>query len=548
MSIAYDKEDRLLFASNGVLLVGEKIEELYFEESQQIVAVEKLIDGQIVFTQNQSDRVMLWENDSLTPYKVDNYLNTVSFRGNNILSGDKIMQSAYITQLLNPVDNAYAYKYRQISNDEVWRRSSLTGIDVVSLSENDIKIKKTYFEDTFISNITHGVDGTIFLGTFGKGVLVIPNPETIIHNLDNLGLNIRSIAASPNNDVFLTDAAKGIIHYKNKAALLDSTFYAVPEHIYYLKNDEHGKTNKFPGLFYDNYTYYGSGKDIFEIDDKTLLFASSKGILKSGENPILDSLNWRKRKGGHNKFFYILEDIKERCQSVAYDSISEKMYVAQLSKVLILGNENTSSELKYKNESIAVNKFLMIGNQLWCATQDYGILVFEDNIFKKRFGLKEGIESNYIHKILNDETSLYVLHKKGFQVVDLKTDKIETFGLPEGIADGSMRDFSVSKDKIWYVSNNRLFSTPIELRDIKPNFTLVIDSVAVNGKSINYKKQINFKHHENDLEVFIDFRGISYEKERRLIINLQALIDNGKALVPKISLSRINIYLQEIIS
>ncbi len=43
----------------------------------------------------------------------------------------------------------------------------------------------------------------------------------------------------------------------------------------------------------------------------------------------------------------------------------------------------------------------------------------------------------------------------------------------------------ILNDKIWYVSNNRLFCTPIKLKDIKPNYTLVIDSISVNGKSIN---------------------------------------------------------------
>lgn len=516
MSIAFDEKNRLLFASNGALLISKNIDELYFNESQQILAVDKLIDGQIVFTQNESDKVMLWKNDSLVPYEMDSYLNTLSFTGDNILIGDKVRRSKSITKLLNPEDGANLYRYKQIKSDEIWRRSSLTGIDVITSFNDEIDSKKSYFKETFISEIAQGVDGTIYLGTFGQGVLVIPNRETIIHNLEKLGTNIRGITTSPTDDVFLTDAAKGIIHYKEKATLLDSNFKRVPEHIYYLKSNEHRLIDRFPRLYYDNYIYYGAGKDVFEVDDNTLLIASSKGILKTGDNYIFDSLHWRKREGVYNKFFHTLEDIDERCQSVAYDSISKKMYVAQLSKVLVFENENTPSELKYKNKSIAVNKLLMIDHQLWCATQDYGILVFEDTIFKKRIALEEGIESNYIHKILNDENSLYVLHKEGFQVINLKTNKIETFGPPEGITDGSMRDFSITNDKIWYVSNNELFSTPIKLKDIKPDYTLIIDSVAVNGKSINHKEQINFKHHENELEVFIDFRGISYEKEAQI--------------------------------
>ncbi len=517
ISMVFDKKDRLIFASNGCFFIQEDMRELYFSEENQVLGVNVLIDGRIVFTQNNSENVLVLNGDSVQPIKTSSHLSTSSISNqNNLLMNNKIVRSIDIAKQLSErynkkLKSSWNYSYTQISENEIWGTSRSGGIDIIRKENEEWFIAASYFEDTFISEVAQGENGLILLGTFGKGVLVLPQLSTRRHHLSDLGTNLRRIATDSQGNVFLTDATNGVLHYKENARILDDDFSSTPDKIFHLEQNNVAVNEEFPKLFYKRYINYGAIKDVYEVDENTLLVATSKGIAKIDPNRLLDGPHWELKDA--QRSLYTLKQIDERCQTVAFHKVTKNLYVATLSRLLVMGTKGAIQELKYEDEPIAVNKLLLVGNQLWCATQNYGVLVFEDGEIVKKIGVAEGLESNYIHKFYNDKNSLYILHKEGFQIVNIATDKIETLGIAEGIADGSMRDFSVMKDKIWYISSDQLFSTPIAIEDKEVNYTITIDSVVVSGLKVDESKQGDFKHNQNQLVVFMDFRGISYEKE-----------------------------------
>ncbi|MFK7832395.1 MAG: sensor histidine kinase, partial [Winogradskyella sp.] len=179
-------------------------------------------------------------------------------------------------------------------------------------------------------------------------------------------------------------------------------------------------------------------------------------------------------------------------------------------------------EITFEDKSIIVNDLLFHNGILWCATQHFGVLGYQNGEFTHEMSVGNKIESYFVDKIEEKNDTLYVSHKEGFKILDLKTLKTKTLGTAEGVIDGSARDFAIGDGRIWYISNDQLFSTSTNngISEV-PDFKLSIDSLIIANKRVDMSQNTIFDYNENQLQCYISFSGIPYEKESILKYKLK---------------------------
>ena len=101
--------------------------------------------------------------------------NTIAVSEGLFYSNNQIQESKF--------EDVYKNQLWQLDSNEIWGLKSTNGLSSFALQEQKIVKTGDYFEDYFISTFHKTENGTIYLGTFGDGLIVIPNKNTIEYNL-----------------------------------------------------------------------------------------------------------------------------------------------------------------------------------------------------------------------------------------------------------------------------------------------------------------------------------------------------------------------------
>jgi hypothetical protein len=219
-----------------------------------------------------------------------------------------------------------------------------------------------------------------------------------------------------------------------------------------------------------------------------------------------------------------LSILKQRCVAVTYDDQNELLYVATAHGLLEINSASIKKKVLYNKESFLCNDLIFHNNEIWCATLEHGILVFQDGKFIKKIDELSGLGDKSVSKIEIQKNRLFVLHRNGFQILDLQTNNWTTLGTAEGIINGSVHDFALSHNKLWMLSDGQPLS--LNLNDLprkKADLNIRIDSVLVSNERINEAESKTFTYSQNQFSFYVDFRGIAYESEATLQYKLNGL-------------------------
>jgi sensor histidine kinase YesM len=531
INFVFDESDNLLVTSKAcVRFSGSKTEVLHHSGYSSLYNLNKLADGRIVISNGLKDSIIFIEKQGL---KFHNLSATNNQYNSNPLEGitcliqgglanfysDGTINFLEDNHLQNQVPLIEKERYVQFSEDEIWALGVTKGARVITVVDSVLVVKETY-NNGFISAIAQGSNGTFFLGTFGQGIMVIPNRNVKEYNIKNISKNLRSIATDNNDNVFIMGNGKGVIHYKKTFRIIDTITDRASAKIFNTPGVDYGINDLFPSLIYDVDSIEGAPnlngvtKDIFKTSE-TVIMATSLGITKNGNGKVLNDTCWQKFETGS---WYKLKNMAERCRSVVYDMSHSKLYVANQSGTVKINAENQRRALLFNGKSVTSSNLLFYEGQLWCATLNYGILIYEDDKLIRQIDVSNGLGDNFINKIEIRNQHLFISHKSGFQVLNLLTDKWTTMGVAEGIVNNRVADFSVSNKELWLLSDNALHS--IGLKDLpqhRPILKLHADSLVVSGKPTNLKTSGSFQYHQNHFKFHVDFRSVEYQQEATIL-------------------------------
>ena len=522
----FDDQNRLIVASKESILEVDNNgkSKIIYTDKQKVLTLNKLFDGRLIVRTSSLDSMILIEHGILRTQSISvaiddadynpfmNHVFELNGKLINFFGNGKIqlLEQGSINNHVTPLINE---RYFQYSKDVVWAMGTAKGVRKITLNgDSELISEETMYVDRFISAIHVGENGTLFFGTFGNGLLVVPNQATKKHIIRTGQTTINGIAVDAKNNVFLSTRGGKVIHYDGKERIIDSMYGKSIHKIYYANGIDFGKNKLFPSLVYTNSRTandIGSVKDICQVDDKTVLIATSIGIYKKGL--VLEGARWDKVRYEH---LMRLGRLNERCIAVSYDKQKNILYVGTSTGLFELNNSDEQKEIRYKDKSIICQDLLMKENELWCATSDHGILVFKNSKVVRKIDKQKGLSDLSVNKIELRNNQLFVAHNNGIQILNLETNVWITLGTAEGIINGSVADFALSADKLWILSDGQPISLMLDnLPQKTPTLNISLDSVLVLNKRVLNTGHSQFSYTENQFSFFVNFNGVEYESE-----------------------------------
>ncbi len=405
----------------------------------------------------------------------------------------------------------------QTSDGSVWFLSGSHGISQLIDEKSNFSISEKYFKDLFISSITVSKNGTVFLGTFGNGVIVVPSINCFEYKTTLT--QISGITAIPTNKLrsIKTNIEKNkrlrlILNQKEKESILigqDQVFYDGGINFNAAEFSENLLIQNLKGLDHGG---LGSLKAIQRCNDSTALVATSIGLLKVGAG--LKHIGWEKNGTGNTWWKYKKKDF--RGKSVGYIFNSKEILYTNYGILHKIDKNGKDTTLFFNDEPIKCSDIFSTDSVAICATPKKGILFINEGKVIKQISKKEGLLDNYVKKVIVHNNKLYIACRATFQVYNLKTTTWEVLGKYHNVIKGAVSNMLIANNKIWLVSGEKVLALPLESSEKKERFSFNINKIRLGDSFFDLTSSISSSYDKNNFSAQLDFRGLLYEKQVKI--------------------------------
>lgn len=399
----------------------------------------------------------------------------------------------------------------------IWLGGFTSGLDKIETNEGRIKYTNRFTKDNFvwkyrkISCFVEGQDGDIWIGSDIDGLSVISKNGTFENfqkEKEGLNLstsNILSMQVDNSENIWIGSWGGGVTIIDKERKIKKKLLHDPSDPNSIIGNDIHAMTKDDFGNIW--IAAFQVGIDVFD---------PQKGKICTFK------MNDPKRPISDNLIFSILRDREGNLWlGKANDGIEKLILDDNLevvdSKKFLTGDENSLG--------ISVHSFFNDSkNNVWAATAGKGLVKFAPDGKMTTFNKSNGLSSNILYSILEDENGLiWVTAKNSICSLNPSTKEINSFALEhESLNTGFFKSSCLkAKDGTFYFGDNTGFYSfnpkSLKLNDQKPK--VYITGLSVLGKSIQSHndsssknilngQSLTFSHKENDLE--FEFTSISY--------------------------------------
>lgn len=358
------------------------------------------------------------------------------------------------------------------TKNEVWFCHPKNGVyKIENVNTNASKIP-LLFKNYYISGAMTDIERNIWLLTFDKGIIFIPNTK-----IENLNTSVISISKF-DNTIFLGNSSGTIFKLKNKKLAHYETTknpikkLAVFKDLIVTNLDIIRKKKKFQSTSFTRH--------VQSINDSVFHLSTSNGLVKYNNNTTArTSLTSR------------------RLYCSYYDSISKKTWLASSTGLQLLVNDSIYN-LDYDKERILAKTITPVKNEIW-VTSNRGVLVFRNDTINSVISTKNGLLNNRVTKLIYEKPYVYIASRKGLQQYDLRTYTFNNFTQANGLNE-AIKDFEVLNDTTYLVTTNGLLQfTFNNVKSIKKKYNTNIASAFVNGIT-PIKNNSTLKPEQNNIE------------------------------------------------
>ena len=360
-----------------------------------------------------------------------------------------------------------------------------------------------YFSREVISYVHEDREGNLILGTFGNGLIVVPNERTLDIKLP-FDEDVSSITSSDEGEVYLGTRS-------GKVYKADSTGISI------IRDDEGKRVETLRlfsygqlliddefGVLLDTKTgeetklNVGSVKDAVEVDKNTLLVASNMGSF------------WVDRKSGVEKRS---DELPMRYYSVGYDSATGSVYSSTAQGFFITQDSSTISELKLNDRSLNARDFESVNDKVMVATRDQGLVVFQKDTVLSVVDMRNELISNNIRSVKLIDDKILLATSKGVQILDSNLNSIQIVRASDGLASELILDVELVDDQLWVL--HRKGAQTIDLnylnnQSFEPELGLA--NVLVNDSSVAAYSKVNFSSDERNFMFELNVANLRYQK------------------------------------
>jgi len=487
----------------------------------------------------------IYQNDSITPFdftkvvwknNVEPSLRTAIYYFNIkntplFLSGNKVIGST-IADLNYSISSNIQERYENLPDGRIIGQDNTSGLRVIDLVDGTISASPKLFPNTFISTCYTATDSTVYLGTFGGGIIVVPNIDAVKIESDRL---YTSCAATNDYSIFLSARGGSIYRYNNELAKVDQRSDNVERLVSLAKpivSVEGKNTTILTSVLQDN----GTAKDFYESNNGCWL-ASNGGISfipYENDTASIPKFLVRKKVGQQYRgvLKYVINDVQESFTTVAFQASTNTLYAANY-KGLYYSKNNQLNKHDIITDSIQASDIEINNSTVIVSTQNHGIYWLNNGSIVNQLTTQDGLLSNRIIKIEKDGNLLYILSDKGFQVLNLNSLKLKNLGMQEGVNNTPISDFDfnnthllfLEKDGFYWVSKRKIHDKDI----IQP---FAVDSILMNGKQVDTSTMKTFSYQDNEFKLSIHFSDYIKAQEAYYTYQLVGFDKNENVMVP----------------
>lgn len=406
------------------------------------------------------------------------------------------------TKSISAVSKKENESYFLLKNGDLLARDGKVGIRVLGI-ENDTLIERfSLLNNHFISSVTQGKNKTLFLGTFGEGIIVVPNYEQIVQEV---GYNLTGIANNKKELIF--SSREGVLlSYSGLLKKIDSLPIKI-EHVFYSTIPyELPLQKKNNVLYYKKGNLYGALKDICVVNDSSILFVDNQAIGLLVNRPLDRQILNLSILGVTDSAYHYKDSIFERYIAISSLNIDSAIYTSTGRSVV---NKSTGLELTFKGNSITANDLVQSENHLIIGTKNNGLFFYEKEVFGFELNTKGGLYSNTIIKLKLINDTLFIQSKKGIQVYNIATKELFNLNNSHGVSSLEVKDFDLKDQDLWVMEKNKFYNVPFNLVFTpKEVLSFSVDSIYRNNVAFEFKHDNSFSSDQNKLKVRVVFDDI----------------------------------------
>ncbi len=524
MQLEIDDQDQLIFYTNNLLKIDtNKKAEIIYKLKTSGSNLLSTTDGKILMYDFVLDKLFSWSNDTMILQSVvDKY----GIDHHSLLEVDDKLYIYDITGEFYEINNDsislitgfggtnQKSNYYEIG-DELWTRNINFGVNVFDKNGKPKYDGKLLFEKEFISAILSDREGNVLLGTFGSGLIFIPagNTKKFIDLI--LGQKIRSICKDSLDGLYVATVSGKVYHVDkigkispiinmDKARTLQMQWINSRDQLWLLDRGvtmvNSDRTSIYNGV--------GSVKDVFEINPKFFLLATSNGLMVIDENKKTTSFMKAANKSFRRKGFYRLDDFIGRIHRVVYDHKNKLIYTTTGNGVQYMNAAGNVKEIKFNGSSIIGKSIYCNGEHVYIGTQNQGLFVIKSGVIRTHWS-----DVITVDKIISIGENLLLLTDSGIQIKDALGNDIKSFGVSDGLYRTKATDVEVIGDLIFIAHQNGIQKIKVDHQLVSEKVPdLSISSLSVNEEITNLSKN-SFGSNENKFQYSFDVSSMRLKEE-----------------------------------
>lgn len=516
-----DEQGELHFFSKGhCFRVNDRgLTAVTTENAQDAVGVElsTLAEGRSLISTFYTGEFQELENGSIrsrTLNITNQYSQEAAFRSFFTLDGQLIV--GYQEGKFEAADASWQYqakngfknRFFQVSESEVWGLRSTTGLQRFRMEQGRFSESEVYFKDLFISTCWTSKDGTIYLGTFGQGILVIPNKKMQRVFVSKGTGKIQDFVVTDDAAIYCSQMGTGIFQLTDsEPVLIQSESEQFYSRLFWSARTDFAIAEECKGLYFEKYlnnrneVAIPTTRSIFPLDRSNCLFGTSKGIWMMGDRSHFEALEWIETTEGISR----LAGTQHRIRALQVDTLRQIIYASDISSTYFIDRSGAKHYLKYKGEDLLCEDLFFWKNEIWCATVNHGILVFEQDQLKRQYNLAKNKKQQRVRQLEIQNGVLFALMEDDLAYQDLGQDQVNYLACADGVCE-SVNKFVLGREKIWLlIRNAEILSTGLPLEP-GPDKQIAIQlrSVNSNGESVDTSEEGVFPYNQNQFTFELD--------------------------------------------
>lgn len=526
LSYEFDEQNRLTVGTNQIVQVDEEGDpkEIYSSQSSTLAPLFKTREGQLIsYNQHTSEKIIVHDGEirleGVNMEGVKPRMPVFKYVSNRLIAYDAgtaeridcLSDSVHEADpLFWPSGEGEALSFYP-HKSKLWVASLSGGMRIWDY-ERGAYDGTEFFSTNLVSSFLVDNEKNILLGTFGEGIIVVPNQNITDLKFQEQAPKVTQISAG-RKGAFYLGTQDGRVFQASKQEEpkeLERTPFKHIESLYFLEevnglllNERQPVLLQFSPLERKEIPV-GTIKKVRRIQKGKYIVASNNGLWTIDLNGISDA---------DSEWLDYYTQISERCFVADVDRKNNWVYVSSVHGLKRIKNDRLE-ELYFEGQQVFPRDILYFNERIYIATVGRGMLVYEDGELIEQLTTEQGLLSNNVFQLEKEGGLLYAATDHGINALTTAHEIELALTKSDGLNSNKVIDFAVDGSDLWVVVNGGV--QVIRLSDIQPSqFTpkLELASVLVNEKTIDIQSTKEFSYQQNKLLFELSAPSLRYQDD-----------------------------------